>query len=187
MSFEKKTWYNEGIAPSGVTPPAIDADNLNRIEQGIYDCSVAANRFAQVYVDITRNANNIQEATRNAQTFSCGFTVTGKGIIVPNDVTYVRVSVGFSFYGSMNCYAFVAAKTGTNPNAATDSQNVVSSSGSSYFNTNAAECYMDSGNSVVWRLDSTHRLFVLDVSGGTNNTPTCAWMTVEEIKAPITN
>lgn len=39
MAFEKKTWYNNGVvpddAPEGTVAPAMSADNLNRIEDGV--------------------------------------------------------------------------------------------------------------------------------------------------------
>ena len=39
MAYEAKTWYNNGVvpddAPEGTVAPALDADNMNRIEEGI--------------------------------------------------------------------------------------------------------------------------------------------------------
>ena len=43
MAYTKTNWVNEG-------PPAIDADNLNHIEQGIYDNSLEITALKQDYI-----------------------------------------------------------------------------------------------------------------------------------------
>ena len=72
MSFEQKTWYNDGIvpddAPEGTVPPCIDADNLNRIESGITEALEASKTNAE---EIKNTASNLKQyADENILYFS---------------------------------------------------------------------------------------------------------------------
>lgn len=66
MSFEQKTWYNDGVvpddAPEGTVAPCIDADNLNRIEGGIVDAlnatKINAEKIKKAESDLKSYADN---------------------------------------------------------------------------------------------------------------------------------
>ena len=62
MAYTRKTWYNGGIvpdsAPEGTVAPAIDADNMNRIEDGIEENMSSIEEIASSIEEFASSTEN---------------------------------------------------------------------------------------------------------------------------------
>ncbi len=69
MAYEKKVWYNDGIlpddAPEGTVAPHLDAENMNRIEEGIEEAlsSVSAHTHSKDDVGLS-DVDNTSDANK---------------------------------------------------------------------------------------------------------------------------
>lgn len=109
--FKKKKWTNNGVATSDVpTPPAIDADNLNRIEDGIEEgvqnadkALLKTRRFCQIEMGVDEDCNVNSWITVNngmeVPTIAQGYGT----IIVPEGVRYVKATVyAYAYEGGVD-------------------------------------------------------------------------------------
>lgn len=80
MSFEQKTWYNDGIvpddAPEGTVAPCIDADNLNRIEKGIAEADSNINKIGETVDKIEAHYIKACDVTKQLIKLAVGGTLS---------------------------------------------------------------------------------------------------------------
>lgn len=83
MAYTKTNWINDSV-------PAINAGNLNKIEQGIYDNSVATEENTNNIGDLdnltTQNNSNLVEAINEVNTVSIAKLKTNGSLSVPSSV-----------------------------------------------------------------------------------------------------
>lgn len=168
--FKKKKWTNNGVATSDVpTPPAIDADNLNRIEDGIEEgvqnadkALLKTRRFCQIEIGIDEDRNaNSWTTVNNGMEIPTTSTQGYGTIIVPEGIRYVKASV--YAYADSGSGSFGAAIYQTSP----------TTSGTKYipvwmksliYNSNWPRC---AEMSVIIDCNRGRKLYLDDYDGGT--------------------
>lgn len=99
MPYTKTIWINESVQPTGT--PDLDAANLNKIEQGLYDAHVRLD--SSTYVHVQTSASTLWTVNHGLGVRPSVTVVDSGGNVVIGDVKHlsnlvleIRFRAGFS-------------------------------------------------------------------------------------------